>query len=1301
MTSDVRLKLSISDIVDNSSWQNKKGSTRLERSSWQHKQQYLEVVEYDIINFENQTRPKVDRLETILKVVKVVSLIIGVVAPFAATFCPAWLSLGVGAPLSIILAVISSNLSGRIELQKHRIDALLTTRSMLQHNTVRALHPIRSSESGEKNRIERLVGELDLEDDGNVKLLAARDIEEVPLDHEREWKSVQNLVRNAKQKLRSGDIEAYKNLMAQASFKGFVIGNKSQLPPLFESATIEREMSSFTSRAGFCLQLINQFERLSNARRILFGEAFCPEEFAEISDEYARIVSESRTGQLNPEGISQLTFTCDLLIARIQPLLNIVEKEIRNHPVLQLERFKADMDKYNGMILKGEVIEALYGWIVAHPADAKRPIYKVLRDLPQFDKVVEWFNFEEHRKYLSEPVSLIYERNQAMRAVFNEANREANRIYAALGQRSVTLDEILKSPSEEWQHLVRNEPTLETMTQLKKASDPLKSIVGNVGVSSAWKSFVLSVNRKSHNEYFEPILNPEEGLQFSRSVQTDLVNKQLQGLHRKIIVVHYLTYGHILELISEIALLIIVNVLPASYFVALGFSASGLLVTGAYYFLGNRKLKLEKQRQGLKLDMFLRDRVHISNVPGTHPHLENLRAVQEQYDLAGVAPTWRRCLSENENVVLSGAQNEMAKEGSKIAEPYVNSLRARLYYQLTDMLEEVVDGETGSLINSIDENLYNKQQLENLLDRNIRDETTRAEIRKLLENIKRSHPRVWRGKQETFFQLLESSRNEVVSLRNVLQNEHEALYEEKLKIELDLRDYDSQTRYSKALEAGMPQQERKATAFEGFVLSFLIDEIVAAMEGDHSRSSRDDLEGVCERIRGLRNSLLVRINHEKELLQKYSMKALEEKLESCRELLKTASDSEKESLMYLVSDLIEAMTGKRSRRKSEGIDEVCDRILDLYRIPREERVQLERERGLLQNYPIEMLQEKLDEAADRMVQLEPQLLEGSRVATRLQMVRSRHVMNKLQFYSYGLNSKLSKINVQELVNEESKLRWLHGLLVEAQTEEEQTRDQHGNLRRICQQILKEFNPESAKSTLVKYPVHQLKAMAELVDLRLARVKAELGKYQRLKVRLQKSVRTQRDLDREILEAQLSKIERRRVRRGLSQRAQSRKAAIESKLEQIAKEELDKKPERPFDRSQLELQLALIESQLAEIEEKKVSAEHACRKLNPLVELEKIRQRIDPEIEKKRKFTKDFQEIHQHLQQMQEVWAEAAVDGSLVRALGRWRRSIPEFMPPEDSDPRKWQQAVLLLELENSAVQQLNVQELRFLLPKNL
>ncbi|MCC5831753.1 MAG: hypothetical protein JJU12_01760 [Chlamydiales bacterium] len=451
---------------------------RFKRLTLQRDIDLVEVEKY-IKNFDSVERPLIKRLRTVEKVIYVAIAIVLLLTPLGFSFLPFWLPAGVGFPTFLIFSHLRTRVKKKIEGKEQCYDALLKFRDMLNQHSFKALHQfgewdlppvdrrlksdlLMQEELNKRHpvsayRIERLVASLDLDMTSSIQWEAASKLAQFP-DKTADWGEIKEKVREAKELLHKGELEAYKLKMADARKTALLVGKSEQFKEkvrkdedfVFKrivntSPSAKDQLRAVIGSFQYFNQLYQELYRTHEEGRALYGSDFCEQwntylEFAnQAYDKITKITSlfeKTDTGADEWLSVAQdinrdnLQLGITSLIEWTRLLNRVIRAEISNHPVVRLEEFKSLFAMYDKKILQEKVVDDLRDWICQNPEEAKRPIGEVMKvwDFSDAKEVKEWI--EAHEEWAVDPVIEIYKRNQLMRSEYKKAWSKAVRRFS-------------------------------------------------------------------------------------------------------------------------------------------------------------------------------------------------------------------------------------------------------------------------------------------------------------------------------------------------------------------------------------------------------------------------------------------------------------------------------------------------------------------------------------------------------------------------------------------------------------------------------------------------------------------------------------------------------------------------------------------------------------------------------------------------------------------------------------------------------------------------------------------------------
>lgn len=330
------------------------------------------------------------------------------------------------------------------------------------------------------------------------------------------------------------------------------------------------------------------------------------------------------------------------LIENAQKIKEDTEKRIENLPQKQNQRFKKTLDKLDQKVLQSHVIRDLDNWIQQNPKKANRYILDVIDQLPHHAEIKKQLDCLEHLHLNS--VIEVYKQNVAMRK---------------------RLDNVEK-PDETKESIALFE---------KEVLNPLKRFINNYNGEPSHCKRLGKALRKPPAYPFDPVQIPKKSSYLrTRKIEEKRINELLQQIDREIVLTHRINeYGiswgldRGLFLADAIFLLCFSNL-----WITFGISAALIGAKILYKYVNYRIRKMEEKKLAIRLHSILRDRLVIEDQ-------NELKRLQEKYDLSGMAPTWSRVLAEGKGV-LSESLYTIASKGSKEARRPVEK---RLLYLLS------------------------------------------------------------------------------------------------------------------------------------------------------------------------------------------------------------------------------------------------------------------------------------------------------------------------------------------------------------------------------------------------------------------------------------------------------------------------------------------------------------------------------------------------------------------------------------------------------------------------------------------
>lgn len=848
---------------------------RLRRSSWQQDLEYIKAVDRDIERFDSVERPVMKRLQTIEKVIYVAIAVFLLLLPLGVSYFPPWLPWGVGLPTLLILGVLGAKVKQKIEVKQRYYDALLLMREMLNQHSFKALHPLgewdlpavdrrlksdllmqkelKKKHPESADHVERLVASLDLDVTPMMKLHAARKLAQLP-DNTSEWGQIKEKVIEAKEHLRNGDLEAYKKKMAEAKKFGLFIGGA---PPDLDSLSpsAQTQVRGVFGNYQYFNQLYQELYRTYEEGQLFFGPDFCEKwndylEFAgKVSAEIKRLTPLFERADTPAKDWlaaaryvkeKELEVVIAILVERTRQLNREIQTQISNHPVMRIEAYKASFTDIDKKILQARTILDLGMWIDQNSEEAKRPIGEVMHDLPHAEEIKAWM--ETHEEWIVDPVAEIYERNFLMRYEYQEAKKQAASLWpqfdleplsmSVIQKKQDRLDDLEEEEKEQLRleildlqrkldNAIRQAPPSEEVTAYNQSvMFSLRKLVGHGGEPSFWKRFWKALTRKLPTHPFDPVGVPEEkGFEKGRKIEEIVINDLLKKVDREMVLSNRIRrYG--LEWAAITVLLIVEAIFWSNPWVAWGVSTSMLAIQGVSLYIDYRLRNSDKKKQGLKLQMLLRDHPLITRIPGSRPGLQDLRDTQGKYDLNGVTRTWARVLAEGDDVLqVPGSREEalaicrrVAGEGSEEARP---PLERRLLYLRTLRAQG--------------------------------DHSHEVEIRKLQDLL--YPPLANRKKPITkYINTVTNAWNRAIFYRKHVEERLDLIAQETVRLQEEVGRFDQACRNAEKIRRSLSAIDLDILRRDYKIASYLLENVQAACEGEHERAATENLEELLQEM---------------------------------------------------------------------------------------------------------------------------------------------------------------------------------------------------------------------------------------------------------------------------------------------------------------------------------------------------------------------------------------------------------------------------------------------------------------------
>jgi hypothetical protein len=636
--------------------------------------------------------------ETISKVISVCMAILSVLMPLAICYMPEWVPWGIGVPLGLALLFGKGMIESNIEVYKKENEFVPYLSGVMNHHTLKGFEPIGVNDlplvdyrlkserlmkkkkeeeswfqtplqkkqpkawdsrydldqiSYKKENVSAVATRIDLEVNSGLKYASALQFSEKTEKIE-QWKTIKEKQRElfqAAQKSSAVSFTKIFNELEAMSYeprtinRGAEMGGKVIVPchPSLEyrAPSAERHYDSLVQlyRHGFSNPFVS-LQKIFEEGAALYGlpvfgpvtknQAQCRPYIAWTTYlSFAWIVKE----ELETHG-KDLACRLSLqsliyeLIGETRNIKRILEQWVEQHPRTKHAALQLELDQLSEKILTSkktlikdrpkDQLGQFANWLIKLKPHKNPKIKEVIQDLPKDLK--SWIQIFPEMK------------EKEVREVFDAAFKATKKFEEA---------------RKKWASVAIESEAIEKYQ--KETLIPLKKAVAKQGKGSLW--YRLSYSQKTPFSNSPLPKNSSETHRpaplVRRHIEEIRLNERLRHIDNEMTQVHYARfYGLRLPLALLIAIEGVVFFYFSSPWIFWGFSAIAAVGEGISYFVDKKLEKIEKQKQTIQLQYILRDYPNIGVVPGTHPRLEPIKKVQQQYGLEGVRPTWARLLVE-------------------------------------------------------------------------------------------------------------------------------------------------------------------------------------------------------------------------------------------------------------------------------------------------------------------------------------------------------------------------------------------------------------------------------------------------------------------------------------------------------------------------------------------------------------------------------------------------------------------------------------------------------------------------------
>jgi|GEM_PF-6970854 len=380
---------------------------------------------------------------------------------------------------------------------------------------------------------------------------------------------------------------------------------------------------------------------------------------------FARIVKEElETHGKDPTYRLSLRSLIYELIGETRTIKRILEQWVEQHPRTKHAALQLELDQLSEKILTSkktlikdrpkDQLGQFVNWLSELKLHKNPKIKEVIQDLPKDLK--SWIQIFPEMK--EKEVREVFDAAFKATKKFEEARKKwasvAIESEAIEKYQKETLIPLKKAVAKQgkgslWYRLSYSQKTPFSKPALPKSDASPKVTPSTPEATSSSDLNLLPEIRDalSHLKQVRHLDEPRLEIVKLRSFEEIRLNERLRHVDNEMTQVHYArVYGLRLPLALLIAIEGVVFFYFSSPWIFWGFSAIAAVGEGISYFVDKKLEKIEKQKQTIQLQYILRDYPNIGVVPGTHPRLEPIKKVQQQYGLEGVRPTWARLLVE-------------------------------------------------------------------------------------------------------------------------------------------------------------------------------------------------------------------------------------------------------------------------------------------------------------------------------------------------------------------------------------------------------------------------------------------------------------------------------------------------------------------------------------------------------------------------------------------------------------------------------------------------------------------------------
>ncbi len=614
------------------------------------------------------------------KVIEVVGALIAISVPLTVGYLPIWVPLGIGAPLSIILAIVRYKVESKIGDFQSDTTYMPHLEAFLKNGSLRALHPkgvadlppiderlksdklIQRQQPGSCHRIEKLASirsggkyALDLELSPFLQKMAAAECAN-KAEHLQRWEEIRNQRALLRAQTDRCDLEKSQEEAEKLTALAYGSINSSLKPAPkaeFPQTTEEMYLQSLAQLYRSLMRHAKELVKLHQVGFDLYKESHPLWEPYQKKREMIRearkqLEADPSLATKNDETLLQYALNEAKMIKRAFQLW------IKAHPERRYELLKERLEGYEkNEVPSQQCLKLLSEWILKHSEDAKLPIHKILEQLPK--EVQSWL-VGHTRCQMKTPMEF-YDWAFELRTHFTAAQAAFSRL----------------------------EKKGEAITEFETLSmKPLREMVAAVP-STFFGKIKTAFTMMPAIPFEKEAALPKEGTPLrQRRMEEIRLNRMLEETDRDMVRLYRIN-RIALTIVNQILLPILALVL---YYVTISnlweyWTLSGLTAATlvANYFIDRKLQELDRRKQMIMMQHHLRDSPDVGVVPATHPKVAALKEVQQRYGLEGIRPTWARLLVEDPDAPTEPIQ-KLAKEGSKEAASYLEDSLIGLYTKM-------------------------------------------------------------------------------------------------------------------------------------------------------------------------------------------------------------------------------------------------------------------------------------------------------------------------------------------------------------------------------------------------------------------------------------------------------------------------------------------------------------------------------------------------------------------------------------------------------------------------------------------